>query len=378
MPTEPIGVYLHVPFCAERCAYCNFAIVTRAEHRTEEYAVAVVEEARSAARQLGERTVETLHIGGGTPSRLPAPVIEGLVRESLAAFGQRRDAEIALEANPEDATPARLVAWLEAGVTRLTIGLQSLDERGLASIGRPGSVTQGMRALAEARKAGFSDLGADVIFGRPGQSLHDWHEELQRMSDLDVDHWSCYALETDARTPLLREIDSGRVPPPDPDLQADMYEMAREVLGARGFVHYEISNFARPGHASRHNLKYWTDQPYVGLGQSAASYVDGRRWVNPRRFSEYVRRARSGSGPARVEEYEPDARAGEAIVFGLRLIDGVDLSRVSLRHGVEPVRRRRAVMDAAAVRGLLAVRGSRLKLTDRGRLIADEVFVDLL
>lgn len=376
-PDEPLGVYVHVPFCGERCAYCDFAIITGQDRRAPEFVDALCAEIDAFVAWLGRRPADTVHFGGGTPSRLPA---EGLVRvlERLrSAFDLAPAAEIALEANPEDVTGVQLARWRAAGITRLTVGVQALQDEGLRAIGRPGRAEEGRVALERAADAGFESLGADLIFGRPGQTEAAWRRELEGIVALPVQHVSLYALEIDGGTPLRREIERGTVPAPDDDRTAAMYEDAVRALGDAGLCRYEVSNFAREGHRSRHNVKYWTDRPYAGFGPSAASYVDGRRWIAPRRFTDYTRRP-PAVPPPDAEPYDADRRAGEAMVFGLRLAEGIDLGDLSARHGAPAIERRVPVLERGVESGLLRRDGTRCALTDRGFLVADEVFVDLL
>ena len=374
----PHGLYVHIPFCRERCAYCDFAIVAGGAGRAEEYADAVLGEMRTVLERHGPLAIDTVYFGGGTPSLVKPSFVSRIVLAARDLFETDETLHVSLEANPEDVTAERVAAWAEGGVRRITVGLQALTDEGLAGIGRPGEAEDGVRAIQTARRSGIRDLGADVIFGRPRQTAGDWQDELDRMSQLDVDHWSCYALETTSRTPLARAIERGRTPAPDPDLQATMYEMAVSSLSKSGYRRYEISNFASPGHESRHNLKYWQDASYVGLGQSAASYVGGARWTNARRYSEYVRRARAGVTADRLEPYDPARRAGEAIVFGLRLDEGVDLKCVAVRHGEHAVEAHRAALERGVDAGLATRHGPRICLTDRGRLLADELFIQMM
>jgi oxygen-independent coproporphyrinogen-3 oxidase len=379
--SDDLGVYVHVPFCTERCAYCDFAIVAGRDERVPEYLELITEEIeREAARAHGAR-IATVHLGGGTPSKLGGEAVARILRAIDALGPVDSGAEIGLEANPEDVGAARVAEWIDAGVTRLTVGVQALADDGLLAIGRPGAVGDGPRALEAARAGGVASVGADVIFGRPGQTLAQWERELDRVAALDVDHLSLYALETDGRPPLVRAMERGEVARPDPDLAAEMYALAAEKLAASGLARYEVSNFARPGHESRHNLRYWTDRPYLGFGPSAASYAGGERWSAPRRYGEWARRVREGD-PTRVDvdPFDPDRRAGEALVFGLRLSRGVDERDVAARYGAEALARRREVLDREIAAGRL-VRGAddgRLRLAPAAFIVADEVFVDLL
>ncbi len=377
MSESTAGLYVHVPFCAVRCDYCNFAIVAGQDRRIPAYLEALSHEAAVWGARLSTLRFDTLHFGGGTPSRLTGDQIDRLIQTLGSCFSLQSGAEIALEANPEDVSPDRVRTWRAAGVTRITLGVQSRRNQGLQSIGRPGTVRAGDQALMRLAEGGIDSLGVDLIFGRPEQSVTDWSEELGEILAMPVQHLSLYALETDGKSPLTLRIERGDSAAPSPDDAAAMYEAALSQTDAAGLSHYEISNFARPGHVSRHNLKYWTDSPYLGLGPSAASYVAGERWVLEPHFEDWRRNAMSGQHPD-VESFDADRRAGEALVFGLRSLSGISISTLSIRYGDAPLERRRPVLDRAAEQGLLAFDGENARLTRRGLLLADEVFVDLL
>lgn len=375
---EPLGIYLHVPFCAERCAYCNFAIVTRQERRIPDFVAAVVRESATRRAELGPRSSDTLHVGGGTPSRLPAKALETLIEQIGRDWNLAASAEIALEVNPEDVAATVASDWRAVGVNRVTLGVQSLAPDGLAAIGRPGTVEEGLRALDILVRTGFDSVGIDLIFGRPGQRLEQWGTELRQALTLPIVHFSLYALETDGAAPLVRQLRRGERAWPSSDDAAAMYELATSWLAHAGFEPYEISNFAKGGARSRHNSKYWTDLPYLGLGPAAASYVDGRRWTMPRRLSEYQRTSGRPLAEHGFERYNADRRAGEALVFGLRWVEGVDLDRIARRHTAPAVESRLAAIERACRTGLAERSADLVRLTPRGRLLADELFVDLL
>jgi oxygen-independent coproporphyrinogen-3 oxidase len=371
-----LGVYVHVPFCRVRCAYCDFAVLTRQEHRAEAYVELVEREISQAAGRWGRRTVDTLYFGGGTPSRLPPRLLTRVITAIEKAFDADRRLETSLEANPEDVTAESVSAWLAAGIDRVTLGVQSLDDRVLEALGRPGSRRESLDALARLLGSGLARVGVDLIFGGPGQTLGGWLQELDRVLESGAGHLSCYALETTSRTPLVRRAERGETEIAPDDLMAAMYEAAAERIEAAGLRRYEISNFARSGEESRHNLKHWVDGTYLGLGMSAASYLDGERWTNPRRLREYERAIRDGG--AEREPFDPHVRAGEALVFGLRRAEGVDLSELASRYGAESLAGRRGPLARAVERGLAEWHGQSVRLTDRGMLLADELFVELL
>ncbi len=374
----PAGIYIHIPFCRERCAYCDFAILTRQYKRSATYADAIVSEMRAFSSRYGRLDADTLYFGGGTPSSVPSSELAQLISAARQAFRLAPTAEISIEANPEDVSERTARAWSALGVNRITLGVQSLDKKGLERLGRPSTVEDALEALQRLRSADFINLGADMIFGAPGQSLENWQREIERVMDLGLDHLSCYALEMTGRTPLVRAVERGDLPPTDHDLLADMYELTRARLMGDGWEHYEISNFARPGKRSKHNLKYWSDFSYAGFGLSAASYVEGERWTAPRGFADYLRWAQGGCNLAEKEAYDPWLRAGEAIAFGMRRTEGVDLRRVAGTHGHDAVNGRREILDQAVSRGLADRQGSRIRLSERGLLLADEIFIDLL
>lgn len=375
---EALGLYIHLPFCRTRCAYCDFAILTGHDNRTREFAQGVVRDMEGFVQRYGRRMAGSLYFGGGTPSRVEADIIHILIQAVRDLFFLESGAEVSLEANPEDLNPRKLETWLRSGINRLTLGVQAFDQEGLRAIGRPGNVEDSRQAVRLAREVGVPALGIDLIFGRPGQTLEGWGKELEQLPPLEPAHVSCYALETTSRTPLVRRMERGAVPVPDPDLAAAMYEMAVRKLAAGGWERYEISNFARPGFQSRHNLRYWQDEPFAGFGPAAASYIEGKRWTNPRRLDDYLDGVQTGWRDREEEAYDPDRRVGEALVMGLRTAGGVDLDHLAYCHGEEALRVRRPVLQRAEAAGMLIREGSRIRLTPQAMLIADELFVDLL
>ncbi len=379
MPPEmSIGVYIHVPFCAYRCAYCDFAVVTGQLGRVEAYLAAVQREIGAFRRHWGPQTVGSVYFGGGTPSLLEPSAVARLLEAAAGLGTLETEAEISLESNPDDLSAERLAGLRKAGVTRLTVGLQAVDDRRLEALGRPLDAALGLEALERALDSGFVSVGADLIFGSPGQISDRWPEEIDAVLAVGPPHLSAYALETTSRTRLLRAVERGALPAPDPDQAATLYEVTCERLAAAGLERYEISNFARSGHRSRHNLLYWQDRPFVGFGPSAASYFAERRWTAPRRLSEYLRTAGRAAGGADVPPCSSDRLAGEALVFGLRLAEGIDLEAIERRHGAAAVARRRPVLERGVEAGLLLGEGNRFRLSSRGVLLADEIFVDLL
>jgi len=375
---EPAGVYVHFPFCAIRCSYCDFATVAGRDERIEAYLRALEIEIASFQHEAPAE-VDSVFLGGGTPSRLRPDSVARL----LAALGRRfrldPDTEVTIEANPESLSPQRLDGYRRAGITRISIGVQSLDDRVLRSVGRAHDAALAERAIVLARGVGFASVSADLIAGLPGEDLADWPRTLARIVELGVDHLSVYLLETDKDTPLGRAVRGGRVRAADEDALAACYRRGVETLRQAGFEHYEISNFARRGHRSRHNVKYWRDVPYAGFGLGAHAYLGGERRANRRDLDGYLADLEAGRDPlAEREPRDPRRRLEEALMLGLRLIEGVDLAALADRYGIDPARCFAGAWEHAEQGGVLERRGSRIRLTDRGRLCSNELFAELV
>ncbi|MEZ4589056.1 MAG: radical SAM family heme chaperone HemW [Gemmatimonadales bacterium] len=321
-------LYLHVPFCARRCSYCDFAIAVRKQTPDAEYLAAIEAEwrwHREAGAFLGP--IETLYLGGGTPSRLGAEAIARLVelvdREGPLAEG----AEVTLEVNPEDVSPSRAAGWLAAGIGRVSLGIQSFDDDVLRWMHRVHDRTAAIRAVEVLRAAGLENLSLDLIYGLPAQLERDWEDDLETALALRPDHLSFYGLTVEERTPLSRWVDRGvAVPAPDARFEAE-YQATHRALVAGGFRHYEVSNAGLPGKESRHNLAYWTRRSYLGLGPSAHSFHDERRWWNEREWVAYRDRVRGGAGAVAGEErLTPAQVALETRYLDLRTDRGIAAS----------------------------------------------------
>ncbi|MFQ5878017.1 MAG: radical SAM family heme chaperone HemW [Acidobacteriota bacterium] len=372
-----IGLYVHVPYCTVRCSYCDFYLVTARGKELGAFVDAVCAEIASVPAELRHAAVDSVHLGGGTASLLPPASIERILAAARDTFRLHEGAEIGLEANPEDLTAESIRDLVCLGIGRLSIGVQSLDDKVLRTLGRAHSAERALLAVEAARRGGLNSVGADLILGAPGESPDKALRGMARLVASGVDHLSVYMLELHPRTRLGREAALGRVSPAGDDELAGLYERAADLLVGSGFEHYEISNFARPGHRSRHNLKYWTDQEYLGFGPGAHSYLAGRRWRNAPDLDGYI--ARGGAGAARVEDAQPlEVRAAEALCAGLRIAEGVDLAALRGRYGDSLPAPEAAAVTELERAGLVRCSGSRLRLTRRGRLLSNEVFVRLM
>jgi putative oxygen-independent coproporphyrinogen III oxidase len=377
-PEATLGVYVHVPFCSVRCTYCDFATVTGRDDRIGPYLEALTTEiARHQEDASGE--VDSIFFGGGTPSRLRPQEVASILAALHARFEVSADAEVTLEGNPESLTAEAMRGLADAGITRLSIGVQSFDDAVLARVGRAHDAAEAVRAVAEARGTGFRDISVDLIAGLPGEDLGAWEDTVRRAAGLGPDHVSVYLLESDKETPLGRAVRSGRQAVAGDDALADAYAATVSGLAASGFSLYEISNFARGGRRSRHNLKYWQDDPFVGFGLSAAGYVAGERRTNRRDLDGYVADVRAGRSPvAWRDPYDRDRRLEEALFLGLRVREGVDLAALGSRYGADPARRFAAAWERGEAAGLVAREGTRMILTDAGRVRSNELFAELI
>ena len=368
----PRHIYVHVPFCARRCVYCDFAIAVRRAVPVDEYVSAIGRELTLRFPDNGSWPVDTLYLGGGTPSRLGGPGVARLLDLLRTRLAFDAAAEVTLEANPEDVTQGAVRAWRAAGVNRLSIGAQSFDEGVLRWMHRTHDVAAIRRAVDNARAGGVDDISLDLIFALPNEVPRHWPADVRAALALEPTHLSLYGLTTEPATPLGRWRDRGLVTEAPDECYEREYLYAHDALSAAGFEHYEVSNFALPGHRARHNSAYWSGAPYAGLGPSAHEF-DGstRRW-NVEAFVEWERRlARSADPIGGTELLDDDDRAAERAYLGLRTTDGLRLT------GVEIVRARRWVAEGWGSIADEDYDEKRLVLTATGWLRLDSLAGDL-
>jgi putative oxygen-independent coproporphyrinogen III oxidase len=379
---RPFGLYVHVPFCAVRCGYCDFNTYTAAElgggASRDSYARTVVAELRLAASVLaaapaGVPLLSTVFVGGGTPTLLPAADLVRVLGTARSLFGLAPDAEVTTEANPDSVDAASLQTLREGGFTRISFGMQSAVPHVLATLDRTHDPANVPRVVALARSAGFGQVSLDLISGTPGESLADWRTSVQAALALSPDHVSAYALVVEEGTALARRVGRGELPAPDDDDVADKYELADELLGAAGYGWYELSNWARsPQAESRHNLGYWTGADWWGAGPGAHSHVGGVRWWNVKHPAAYASRLADLASPAHAREVlDAETRRVERVLLESRLVTGLPLEVLDVSG--------RAAVAGLVADGLLTGETSdRLVLTRRGRLLADTVVRALL
>jgi len=374
------GIYVHIPFCLARCTYCGFASSIFDPDRVRRYVDLLVREIKLAsadcrATQIPERRFDTIYFGGGTPSLLHPQYVRRLVEALRSHFNFDTDVEITLEINPAttDATCLRLMR--DAGVNRASLGLQSLVDDELVPMGRTHTARDALAAFAEIRSAGFDNVSVDLIAGFPGQTIQSVTASMRSVIALRPEHVSIYLLEVKDGSRLALQIERGEVPPPDDDLAAGMYEEICNLAATHGFEHYEIANFALPGRRSRHNLKYWQDRDYFGLGMAAHGFIGGTRYANHEQFANYERAIDREELPrASVARLSAETRLRDALIMGLRLVEGIDPAAVGAKYGVDVLSFVRSAAGDLEDAGLLVVGDDRIVLTPRGRLLSNMVF----
>ncbi|MEW6458088.1 MAG: radical SAM family heme chaperone HemW [Bacillota bacterium] len=373
--TRP-GLYIHVPFCRRKCAYCDFVSYPLDGAAVDEYVRAVTAEIARRGTAAGE-TLEaaSLYVGGGTPTALPVEALTAVVETVRRHFRWPEGLEVTVEANPETAAFSVLDRLRRLGINRLSIGMQSGEDRLLAVLGRGHRAADVREAVRLARRAGFTNLNLDLISGIPGQTPHAWRRTLEAALALEPEHISAYGLEVLPGTALHARLQNGALAPVSEDQVLEMFHLTREVLTGAGYEHYEIANYARPGRECRHNLIYWRNEPYLGFGPAAHSFWNGRRTANEKEPPAYAARLSAGELPV-AESETPDARneMAETMFLGLRLLRGVERARFERRFGRDPEAVYGPEIAWLHARGLLAVEPDRLRLTAGGLALANLVF----
>ncbi len=375
----PIGLYLHVPFCAHVCPYCDFNTYAGQSDLIPRYVSALEREIRRQGEALAGRRASTIFFGGGTPSLVPAAEVGRLVRACRESFDLALDAEVTLEANPNSVDAAYFAGLLEAGVHRLSLGVQTQQRRGLRTLGRHHEAADAAAAYRAAREAGFDNVSLDLIFGWPGQSLAAWEEDLGQVlawGPAPPEHLSLYSLIVEPGTPMADAVARGILVVPDDDATADLYEAAIAKMERVGYVHYEVANWARDERLqARHNLIYWRNGEYAGLGAGAHGHISGRRTMQHLLPLTWVEAVERGEAPvSNVEEIPPETAMGETMMLGLRLLrQGVDERAFAARHGEGLEDRYGSTIEELVGFGLMERTGSGVRLSPRGLMVANDV-----
>ncbi len=374
------GLYVHFPFCLKKCLYCDFNSAAGSGEDAERYVEFLLREMELRHAALPEAVeAPTLYFGGGTPSLMAPEQVGRIIDVAARRFGLAADAEVTLEANPGTVTPERLAGYRAAGVNRLSLGVQSFDERLLQMLGRVHTRQEAISAFDEARRAGFDNLSIDLMHSLPGQTLEEWRAALCRAIELAPEHISAYALSVEEGTPFERLYDEGTLVLPGEEEAARMFEATSEMLQNGGYLHYEISNFSRPGRFSRHNLSYWSRQSYLGFGSGAHSFWNsggtGRRWSNAADAASYRDEVSASVLPERDRtELTPDDAVAESFFLGLRVLTGLDLAPLKASFDAELLAPRLAQVDELLRDGLLVAEGETIRLADSSVIIANSIF----
>jgi len=394
----PHSLYIHVPFCVSKCPYCDFNSHVGLEGLFDSYNAALVKETRTWGREMGAPRLDTVFIGGGTPSRVPAAHIEAAMDAVRESFDLSPAAEVTLEANPQSADAEKMDAWLAAGVNRLSLGFQSLDLAALAFLERAHDADEAVAVFRRARSAGFSNISCDLIFAIPGLATDRWREVLEEVLALGPDHLSAYELTPEIGTRLGADVAARATVMPDEETRLEQYQVAADLLDAAGLARYEVSNWARPGRECRHNIAYWSGVPYAAAGAGAHAFVfsdaapswleptrvggsvTARQWntANPAAYIKAVRAA--GHADAGHEWLDVATTVGDLMMMGLRMPAGVDLAAAGARLGGDVAAIVAPGVERMVGLGLLATEGGRVRATDRGLLVLNRVvaeFIDL-
>lgn len=372
-----LGIYIHIPFCKSKCEYCDFYSIGGSRDRrvTDDYLQALADHIREAGRLAPEYLVDTVYFGGGTPSFFGAENLEKILDEIHKSFRLSVEAEITLEANPDSVTLQSMKKLVRAGFNRISIGVQSDDDEMLKKLGRPHNFHQAKQALTLARQAGFGNISLDLMYGLPNQTLTAWKETVLRVVGLRPEHISCYALKVEEGTPLWSYKELANLP--DDDTQADMYLAASDLLRDYGYEHYEISNFAKKGFASKHNLKYWTGGEYLGFGPTAASDFAGKRFTILRDLHGYIQGiAKKETVLSECETIPARERAGEYVMLRLRTSDGISAEEYE-RQYLMPFAPLEKAMQRFEEKGYAVYENDRWRLTERGWLVSNQIILTL-
>ena len=376
---EPIALYVHWPFCVSKCPYCDFNSHVRASIDSDAWRAALLSDLAHEAALNGGRRLSSIFFGGGTPSLMPPDIVGALIDAATRHWRPTGDIEITLEANPSSVEAARFADLAAAGVNRVSLGLQSLENEALHFLGRAHDVREGLAAL-EVAQSTFGRVNFDLIYARPGQSLADWESELARGLSFGTDHLSLYQLTIEPGTRFATLVAQGKLNPADPDHAADLYEQTQAMTAAAGIPAYEISNHARPGQESRHNLTYWRYGDYVGVGPGAHGRRDGLATLRHRKPENWMTAVeRNGHGLQGEEPLDGRDRAREALLMGLRLAEGVDLDRIARLSGlpVDMLLDRDAVARIAG-HGMIRQDGQRLRVDRAGMLLLDAILPEIV
>jgi oxygen-independent coproporphyrinogen-3 oxidase len=373
-----LSLYVHIPFCVRKCLYCGFYSTRYSSQSADNYITALYNEALLYQSDFSSRVFETVYFGGGTPTVLSNEQAVGCINAVKDHFKLSDNVEFTVEANPNSVTEQNLSLWRELGVNRLSLGLQSFSDEVLQRLGRSHTIGQSVDAFRLARNVGFRNIGIDLIYGIPGQSVEQWEKTVAAAIELAPEHISVYSLSFDEGSVFKQEADSGRLSVPDDEVAATMYEKAVATFQVSGYFRYELSNFSLPGFECRHNMNYWNRGEYLGLGPGASSFLSGKRFAIISNHAEYARRLANGQTVIESSEILAlEQSAHERLLLGLRTARGVDLGSFRQEFGDSCFNRFQATLEPLSDRGLLIVHDGYVRLTERGFLLCDEALAKM-
>ncbi|HBI14042.1 MAG TPA: coproporphyrinogen III oxidase [Desulfobulbaceae bacterium] len=373
------SLYIHIPFCLSKCPYCSFVSYPGMSGLHRRYAAALLREAQGLQQNGGVAPLSTLFLGGGTPTILDGEVLADIVTGCTELFGLADGAEISIEANPKTIDLDKLSLLRRSGVNRLSIGVQSFNDRELQLLGRPHGAGDAVQGLRLAQAAGFTNISLDLMYGLPGQTPGSWRDSLEQAISLAPTHLSLYELTIEPGTPYFQQQTQGLLELPDEEALTEMDHLTATLCREAGLIQYEISNYARPGFECRHNINYWQNGPYLALGAGAVACMDGcrrRSTSDPLRYCELIESSQSAI--VEEERLEPEASLRETVVMGLRMVDGVSREDLRKRYGWDVRDYYGKALTRLVDQGLLELTTGRLRLTARGRKFANQVMAELV
>jgi oxygen-independent coproporphyrinogen-3 oxidase len=370
------GIYLHIPFCKQACNYCNFHFSTSLRNKND-FVAALLKEIFLQREYLEKEAIETIYFGGGTPSLLTIEDVRLIMQNISSAFNILSDAELTLEANPDDINHEKLKQWKSAGINRLSIGVQSFFEEDLNWMNRAHNAKQAVESISAAQQNGFNNITIDLIYGNPTLSNDKWKQNVEKAINLNIPHLSCYALTVEQKTPLNKMIEQKKVANISPDVQAEQFIILMDFMKGAGYEHYEISNFAKPGKRSRHNSSYWQGKKYLGLGPSAHSYNGVERRWNVANNNQYIESLNQNEVAFEKEELSATQKLNEYIMISLRTMEGCDLNYIKKKFG--ETKKERIIENAMKFieQENLELKNEILILSKKGKLLADGIASDL-
>lgn len=376
---KPISLYLHVPFCSKRCDYCHFYVVTGLNNLIPEYVAGLVEEIKATATALSEYRVETIYIGGGTPSLLSPEQLKTILATIREYLQLKPDLEITLETNPEDVDVLKLKAFYAAGITRLSVGLQAAQDHLLSQMGRTYTREEFAAIAGQIKNTGFINYNFDLIFGLPNQTLADWEDSLDFALLFNPTHLSCYSLELDHQSVFGQKYRKGLLIPPNDAENRACYTLAQEKLATAGFTQYELSNWSKPGFECHHNVNFWHNQPYYGFGAGAHSFFENKTWSNVPIVKKYLTADfEHKTQQQSIEVISKNQQIEESVILGLRLIDGITIAEWEERYGVSFRSTFGSAVTLLQNQNLITLTDNQIKITVKGRDLFDTVAAELL